>query len=620
MDEILGISKAIRDFDIYVRHGVINGRIRVHDLLDLFREIRPSLHHYVADDGIIDVENLIYCTKRLPNNVYSINTILIKRSVPENFGRFEGITEIASDVKRRETYQISDNEIIMVTREDVSDILDLVTVLCSFVIEANKVKEKLISSGLVDALEEISPAQVEMPGFTISHESGLSQSRKNQLFTKLAFELGISEEEILELDQAWHGKLLNKMYQIAKNDHDISIKIHSSITSATLDNRAREWCRDIDRTLNELGLSDRPIHIISSNLHSIVNCVSGFVREKRFDAELTRLVEDPKNAELLEEAELLEGGRKSDNLKYSMLRAYISADPRHKKLLEEYQRSEGIYYLADRHYTGIPAQILDTGKLDLEKLDARIRVDLEHVQREKPVIVNFEYAFGLQAEKIMGALGEQFKKRIRSISIMGKAGTLVGGRGCIMIPSYFLNDGKLDVHDLFTPNGITKADLQDLMATDIYSDGPMLTVLGTILQNTEMLTFYAQRWGAIGLEMEGVPYIMKLKQCHKLGYFTDDCQLYIAYYASDNPTRKGETLARGLGFEGIVATYGITVGVLSKIFGTPPGAQAALVEPQAEPRISSRRERRTRSGAKARPADAASEPAPSDSIASEVAT
>jgi uncharacterized protein DUF6909 len=609
MEEILGISKAIRDFDIYVRHGVINGKIRIYDLLDVFREIRPALHQYAAEDRIIDVEALGYSTKRLPNNIYSINTILIKRSVPENFGRFEGITEVPSDVKRRDTYQISDSEIIMVTREDVTDILDLVTLLCSFVIEANKVKEKIIASGLVDELEETTPAQVEMPGFTISHDSGMSQARKNQLFTKLAFELGISEEEILELDHGWHGKLLNKMYQIAKYDHDMTIKIHSSITAANMDNRAREWVEDISQALSELELSDRPIHIASSNTHSYVNCLSGFCREKRYEIELNRLLEDPKNSEFVEDAQRIEGDR-TDNLKYQVLRAYLGADPRRKKTFEDYQKSEGINFLADRRHTGIPVQIIDVGKMDPDKLDPRIRVDKDYVSQEKPVIINFEYAFGEQADKIIGALCEEFNKRIRSVTIMGKAGTLIGGRGCIMIPSYFLNDGKLDVYDLFVPNGVSKKDMQDIVPIDVYADGPMLTVLGTILQNTEMLLFFARRWGVLGLEMEGVPYIKKLKQCHKLGYFRDSLQLYIAYYASDNPTRKGETLARGLGYEGLVATYGITIGVLSKIF-TPPtnnGSEAddGAVEKDAT-KGAVRRERRVRASAKANPAAAESE-------------
>src|SRR5262249_17328948 len=159
-----------------------------------------------------------------------------------------------------------------------------------------------IASRLVDELEEVAPAQVEMPGFTISHDSGMSQARKNQLFAKLAFELGISEEEILELDQGWHGKLLDKMYQIAKHDHDITVKFHSSITSANLDERSRRWCGDIHAALGELGLADRPLHIVSSNMHSFLNCLSGFVREKRYEIELTRLLEDPKNIEMVEDA------------------------------------------------------------------------------------------------------------------------------------------------------------------------------------------------------------------------------------------------------------------------------------------------------------------------------
>ncbi len=567
MEEIQTISKAIRDFETYVRHGVINGRIRIYDLLDVFKEIQPSLHPYVSEDNIIDIGALIYSTKRLPNNISSMDTILVKRRVPENFGRYEGITEVSSDVKRRETYQISDSEIIMVVREDVSDILDLVTILCSFVIEASKVKAKLIASGLVEALEEVSPTQVEMPGFTISHDAGLSVARKNQLFTKLAFELGITEEEIMELDGSWKGKLMTKMFELARHDHDITVKVHSSITSANLDNRAREWCQDILDFIQEKGLEGRPVHIISSNTHSIVNCVSGFVREPEIRGALDEMLVEPENSEILQTGRALAKGQDTDDLRYYFLRNYLSQAAKREKEFKEYQAREGIYFLPDRRYTGIPVQLIDVAKLDLDKLDSRIPVDRELIEKDKPFLLNFEYAFGAQAEKIIGVLCEEFNERIRSISIMGKAGTLVGHRGCIMLPSYFLNYGRLDVYDLVVPNGITKEDLECLgNVMEIFSGGPMLTVLGTILQNNEMLRFYADKWRMMGLEMEGVPYFKKLKQSAKLGYFDDGFELNVAYYASDCPLRKGETLSRGLGFEGVVPSYAITIGFLGRIF------------------------------------------------------
>jgi hypothetical protein len=63
----------------------------------------------------------------------------------------------------------------------------------------------------------------------------------------------------------------------------------------------------------------------------------------------------------------------------------------------------------------------------------------------------FDYAFGEQAFEVMDELlrpyehkGEVYMMNVKSVSIMGKAGILTGGKGDIMIPTSHIFEGTAD--------------------------------------------------------------------------------------------------------------------------------------------------------------------------------
>ena len=97
----------------------------------------------------------------------------------------------------------------------------------------------------------------------------------------------------------------------------------------------------------------------------------------------------------------------------------------------------------------------------------------------------------------------------------------------------------------------------------------MITVLGTSLQNKDILKFFNHSsWNAIGLEMEGAHYQKAIQSAAKIrNAINSNVKLRYAYYASDNPLITGHTLASGgLGLDGIKPTYMITGKILEKIF------------------------------------------------------
>ena len=103
-----------------------------------------------------------------------------------------------------------------------------------------------------------------------------------------------------------------------------------------------------------------------------------------------------------------------------------------------------------------------------------------------------DYAFGEQAYETMDELLKPYKYGkstthldIVSISIMGKAGILEGGKGDIMIPTAHVFEGTADNYPF--KNELSKEDLEGFGVTSF--DGTMVTVLGTSLQNKDLLKY-----------------------------------------------------------------------------------------------------------------------------------
>jgi hypothetical protein len=186
-----------------------------------------------------------------------------------------------------------------------------------------------------------------------------------------------------------------------------------------------------------------------------------------------------------------------------------------------------------------------------------------------------DYAFGEQAyetiDEFLKPFGNKKKKAIflnvESISIMGKAGILEGGKGDLMIPSAHIFEGTADNYPF--KNELCAKDFEgyDLKVFE----GTMVTVLGTSLQNKDILKFFHKStWNVIGLEMEGVHYQKAIQSASKIRKsIKNDVKVRYAYYASDNPLETGSTLASGgLGTTGVKPTYLITDRILKQIFNS----------------------------------------------------
>jgi hypothetical protein len=303
------------------------------------------------------------------------------------------------------------------------------------------------------------------------------------------------------------------------------------------------WATTIKEVLQQKNLLDRPIHIISANMHSVMNSLF---------------------------AEPVLGKKYKNTPEFQIFEDLSSSSNKElRKKVEEFAFQQGMISLPDTSGTNIDVQIFDTAKIDLSKTIFAS----SKLAKEKPVLIVMDYAFGEQAFETIDELLKPFKEEknnkiflnVESVSIMGKAGILEGGKGDIMIPNAHVNEGTADNYPF--ENELTKEMFE---GNDIpVFAGPMITVLGTSLQNRDLLKFFHEStWQAIGLEMEGAYYQKAIQSASKIRKsINPNVKVRYAYYASDNPLETGSTLASGgLGTTGVKPTYLITIKILEQIF------------------------------------------------------
>jgi len=240
--------------------------------------------------------------------------------------------------------------------------------------------------------------------------------------------------------------------------------------------------------------------------------------------------------------------------------------------IQRYAEKHGFVFLTDKSGSTIDVNIIDTAKVDLATLHPRINIRVGLHSERMPVLIIMDYAFGTQAFEAMDELltpysvnDHSISFHFESISIMGKAGILLGKKGDIMLATAHVMEGT--PHNYIVNNDLVVNDFEDTV--DVYY-GPMLTVLGTSLQNRDVLErFSTSSWRVIGLEMEGGHYQRAISAAIIQGFIPAGMKTRYAYYASDNPLISGQTLASGaMGKEGIVPTYMITKVLLEKILNS----------------------------------------------------
>lgn len=508
--------------------------------------LSPEIYGSIGQDKV-ELAGLLYVIDRLPQGIEECRYINLTSD--EGYGDSHFVP-IIPPKRRRNCYRIDAEQMNIEITRGRSEIYDILTHLTFLYIESYKIMNRVLINDKGDLNRDW--AKLESAAL---HTKQLTKSEREIALTHTANILGRTFKEVTSIYAKfstladpdrflhiiyWLGKLAIDG-QMANNKRTITF---SSVLRERLGQHIHGelWADDIKRELDKQGLLGRPIHVISANMHSVLNTLYAP------DALKTKL-KGKKDIDIFEE---------------------LSASDALRGLVKKAADKEGLTFIPDSSGTNIDVQIFDTAKLkssgyaaDLSSLD----------ESKKPVIVVMDYAFGEQAYETMDELLKPYKTgdhkthylSVKSISIMGKAGILQGGKGDIMIPSAHIFEGTADNYPF--ENGMCSDDFKG-HELGVY-EGAMVSVLGTSLQNRDLLRYFSRStWGVVGLEMEGAHYQKAIQSHSKIRKsISDKVIVNYAYYASDNPLETGSTLASGgLGTTGVKPTYLITEKILDQIF------------------------------------------------------
>lgn len=510
--------------------------------------LRPEIYGSIGDEKA-EIEGLLYVIDRLPQGIEECTFINLTSDEGYSNSHFKPIIPAK---RRRNCYRIDDEQMNIEITRGRSEIYDILTHLTFLFIESHKISKRVV----IDEQGSTTRDWIKLEKAVLSKKK-LTQEEREVAITHTANILGRTFNELTSVYEAFATptqpeRLLHIVYWLGK----LAIRelVNNSKRTVTFSPVLRErighhihgeiWANTVKDVLSKNDLLERPIHIISANMHSVMNTL--------FTPNALKTIVSKKD--IFEVYELLGNKDNSD------LRNKVTKEALHK----------GMIYIKDTSGANIDVQIFDTDKMDASKLD--ININEIGLKQKKPVILVMDYAFGEQAYETIDELLKPYKQKgkkthlnVESVSIMGKAGILEGGKGDVMIPSAHIFEGTADNYPF---ENELKRDHLEGKGVNVY-EGSMVTVLGTSLQNKDILKFFHNStWNVIGLEMEGAHYQKAIQAASKVrGSISPDVKVRYAYYASDNPLETGATLASGgLGTSGVRPTYLITRTILEQIF------------------------------------------------------
>ena len=523
----------------YFKPGGVSGE----NIRSLLSTINPEIYGTMNNPNKIELDGLLYVLDRLPEGIEEC--AFIHLTSDEGFHK-ASFTPIVPKKRRRNCYRIDQHQMNIEVLLGRSEIYDILTHLTFLYIEADKIREigfdmkELRSKRIWNIIEDVAKG-----------EKKFTRKEKETAIIHLSALLGRSFDETLAAYQKFGSdenpdrlfKIIYHLGQVSFNDKkgEREREIHfSSILQERVGHHlfGEKWANKLKEVLVKENLHQRPMTIISANMHSVKNMI--FANDA-----LKRPCKTETDYSLYEE---------------------ISNNKNLQDRILEHALSQGMIYIKDESGCNIDVQIIDLKKVSLKNTP----FSKSNFSGEDILIV-FDYAFGEQAFEIMDELlrpfevnGQERKLNVKSISIMGKAGILTGEKGDIMIPTSHIFEGTADNYPF--ENALKLEDFQDNELKAF--EGSMVTVLGTSLQNKDILSYFMNTsWKSIGLEMEGAHYQKAIQVASKIRHhINEDLFLCYAYYASDNPLETGSTLSSGgLGLTGVKPTYLITLRILEKI-------------------------------------------------------
>jgi hypothetical protein len=562
-----------REVDLYVRTYTTllqsSGAISVASLEPAHITAAASLHAGALERSP-DLNAFLYSVQRLPASIVEVHLIVLGQQ-QQAFTRagYRDLSkwEIQSAPGRRRRWLFDGKETLAAYIASSSDLDDLIPTIVAYQIEWNKMHQIIAEDERLQSLIEAAGND----GKSLTHND----------VAEVGERLELSFHDWQRIQGVWGSGLwanLNRI-AVAKKRFELMM-LGGSFVGYT--RSTRQWWAPVAERLQELDLQDRPIYFVSSNMHSFANVLSGTATRR--EDELKTFIRESRNVELATELEKIESGATHAslaNLLYFAARPYFALpeNVKDRDRRAEEELAVGIHHVEPATAVDVGVQIIDLAKGDVSGYDARLwdpETETLAPGRTDAIIINVNYPLGFAAYHLLTQVAMATEK-IRGIYILGKAATLNGRIGDVMLANVVFDEHSGNTY--WFDNCFAYQDLAPFLLFGAALDNQKaVTVKGTYLQNEGYLDFYYRENFTV-VEMEAGPYLSAIYEDSRLdrypsdqainlrGAVGHDIDLGIIHYASDTPYTRAQTLgARGMSFYGMDSTYASTIAILRRIF------------------------------------------------------
>jgi hypothetical protein len=586
-----------RDVELYIRtYNTLlrsSGEISLKALIQAHYNIDSSLHPD-ARSPYPDMSAFIYSVLRLPASIIHCDLVSLGQSeeVFLQHGFHVNTWEAVTASARRRKWFYDGKKTLAVYVASVSDTDDIVPILVAFQIEWDKLYYLINSDSTTLQLLET------------------RMDRSSPVFAEiskvLSERLHIASDDWQRLEVIWGDRLWETLLEIGRHRKSFNLRMlggsHVGYVRAT-----RKWWLPVKNVLDRLGQSDRPVYFVSSNTHSLANLLSGIMLGRA--DELIDFALNGSDPYLADECRKLQHGvvpGNWQNFLYFAAREWIRTPAGKefvgKRIQEEQQR--GLWYVGSRYGLEIDAQVIELAKLRPTQVDPRCRMpNMDYLAKSQAIILNIDYPLGMAAYRMMREITENLTQ-IRGIYILGKAATLNGRIGDVMISNVVMDEHSQNTYWL--DNTFTVDDIRPfLIYGSVLDNQKAVSAKGTYLQNRQYLDFYYHANFTV-VEMESGPYLnavyedqylLRYPVGENINFARLPYDLGILHYASDTPYTRGKNLGAGsLSYFGMDSTYASSVAIVRRIIQNEIAVlqrqstrqlEDGHVEPQAEKQVAS---------------------------------
>ena len=559
-------TRATEEIDLYIRtiYSLLRSTtpVRIRTLEEIHAGMNSSLHP-LARFQIPDISSFIYANLRLPDCMPHVQAVLLGQSATvfeqSGYSHVENWEEVNARARRRRCFYNGEG-LLACYIASRSDIDDAVPILTAYQIEWNKIHTLLLDY----------PAN-KLDLLALDSQEDLQSLSKS---------LQISYDDLIRLKTIWGDRFIATLKSIRAKKLDLAVQLFSG--SLNEYRRAtRYWWENIENNYPEI--TQRPVYLISSNPHSIPNLLSGFalIQEER----LTRFLQTAGDEDLLAEWRDIsqdEVPSRPENFLYYILKKY-QATLKGEDLIKaqaDFEKEYGIHRIPSEHAFDVEAQVISLADLNPETIDPRLtpesilgeHTDWSFLSKSDALILNIDYPLGLAAYNLVVKIAENICPLL-GIYVMGKAATLNGKRGDVLIPNVTYDEHSQNT--FMYNNSFTASDVSPyLVYGTVLDNQKSVSVFGTYLQNASIMEVI-YREGYTDIEMEAGPYMSAVYELFRpkrhpvneiVNLYGLPFDLGILHYASDTPLTKGDNLGAGtLSYFGVDSTYASSLAILRRI-------------------------------------------------------